>query len=127
MSLSIGVHVYRKLSGSPELVKLVANKIYPLSTKTSSSFPFVIYKRSSLSAEYTKDGCEGDAVTVEIAVASDNYLNSVTIAEEVRKALENKRGRYDDFDVIDARLVSADEDFIEDTFIQHLVFSFKTE
>lgn len=127
MSLLIGAHVYKKLIGSPGLVKLVADKIYPLSTKINSSFPFVIYKRSSLSAEYTKDGREGDAVTVEIAVASDNYLNSVTIAEEVRKALENKRGRYDDFDVIDARLVSADEDFIEDTFIQHLVFSFKTE
>lgn len=127
MSLSIGAHVYRKLSGSPELVKLVANKIYPLSTKANSSFPFVIYRRSFLAAAYTKDGYYEDAVTVEIAVASDNYLNSVTIAEEVRKALENKRGRYDDFDVIDARLVSADEDFIEDTFIQHLVFSFKTE
>ena len=89
---------------------------------------FVIYKRSSLVPEYTKDRYgTGDAVSVEIAVASDNYLNSITIAEEVRKALENKRGSYDSFDVIDAKLMSADEDFIEDTFIQRLVFSFKTE
>jgi len=54
-------------------------------------------------------------------------LNSVTIAEEVRKSLENKRGSYDNFDVIDSKLISADEDFIEDTFIQRLMFSFKTE
>lgn len=88
----------------------------------------MIYKRNSLTPEYTKDRYgTGDTVSVEIVVASDNYLNSVTIAEEVRKSLENKRGSYDNFDVIDSKLISANEDFIEDTFIQSLVFSFKTE
>ncbi|WP_308744819.1 DUF3168 domain-containing protein [uncultured Bacteroides sp.] len=128
MSLSIGAHVYKRLSDSTELAKLVSDKIYAISTKTETSFPFVIYKRSSLVPEYTKDRYgTGDTVSVEVVVASDNYLNAVTIAEEVRKALENKRGQYDNFNVIDANLMSADEDFIEDTFIQHLVFSFKTE
>lgn len=88
----------------------------------------MIYRHGSLTPEYTKDRYgTGDTVSVEVVVASDNYLNSVTIAEEVRKSLENRRGSYDDFDVIDAKLLSADEDFIEDTFIQRLVFSFKTE
>ena len=66
MSLSIGAHVYKKLSDSTELAKLVTDKIYAISTKTETSFPFVIYKR--------------DTVSVEIVVASYNYLNSVTIA-----------------------------------------------
>ena len=111
MSLSIGAHVYKKLSDSTELAKLVSDKIYAISTKTETSFPFVIYKRNSLTPEYTKDRYgTGDTVSVEIVVASDNYLNSVTIA-----------------DVIDSKLISANEDFIEDTFIQSLVFSFKTE
>lgn len=127
MSLSIGAHVYKKLSDSTELAKLVTDKIYAISTKTETSFPFVIYKRNSLTPEYAKYNTTGDTVSVEIVVASDNYLNSVTIAEEVRKSLENKRGSYDNFDVIDSKLISADEDFIEDTFIQRLVFSFKTE
>ena len=128
MSLSIGAHVYKKLSDSTELAKLISDKIYAISTKTEISFPFVIYRRNSLVPEYTKDRYgTGDTVSVEVAVASDNYLNSVTIAEEVRKALENKRGQYDNFNVIDAKLMSADEDFIEDTFIQRLVFSFNTE
>lgn len=128
MSLSIGAHVYKKLSDSTELAKLISDKIYAISTKTEISFPFVIYRRNSLIPEYTKDRYgTGDTVSVEVAVASDNYLNSVTIAEEVRKALENKRGQYDNFNVIDAKLISANEDFIEDTFIQSLVFSFKTE
>jgi hypothetical protein len=128
MSLSIGEHIYKQLSNSTELTKLVSDKIYAISTKTETSFPFVIYKRGSLTPEYTKDRYgTGDTVSVEVVVASDNYSNSVTIAEEVRKSLETKRGSYNDFDVIDAKLMSADEDFIEDTFIQRLVFSFKTE
>ena len=128
MRLSIGAHVYKKISNSTELVKVISDKIYAISTKTEISFPFVIYRRNSLVPEYTKDRYgTGDTVSVEVAVASDNYLNSVTIAEEVRKALENKRGQYDNFNVIDAKLISANEDFIEDTFIQSLVFSFKTE
>ena len=128
MSLSIGAHVYKKLSDSTELVKLISDKIYAISTKTEISFPFVIYRRNSLVPEYTRDRYgTGDTVSVEVALASDDYLNSVTIAEEVRKALENKRGQYDNFNVIDAKLISANEDFIEDTFIQSLVFSFKTE
>ena len=128
MSLSIGAHVYKKLCDSTELTELVSDKIYAISTKTETSFPFVIYRHGSLTPEYTKDRYgTGDTISVEVVVASDNYLNSVTIAEEVRKSLENRRGSYDDFDVIDAKLLSADEDFIEDTFIQRLVFSFKTE
>ena len=128
MSLSIGAHLYKKLGESVELTELVKDKIYAISTKTSTTFPFVIFKRNSLTPNYTKDRHDtGDNVTVEIAVVSDNYLSSVTIAEEVRKALEKKIGSYDGFDVIDAKLMSADEDFIEDTFIQRLVFSFETE
>ena len=55
MSLSIGAHVYKKLSDSTELAKLISDKIYAISTKTEISFPFVIYRRNSLVPEYTKD------------------------------------------------------------------------
>lgn len=50
MSLSIGAHVYKRLSDSTELAKLVSDKIYAISTKTETSFPFVIYKRQLLNA-----------------------------------------------------------------------------
>ena len=70
MSLSIGAHVYKKLSDSTELVKLISDKIYAISTKTEISFPFVIYRRNSLVPEYTKDRYgTGDTVSVEVAVA----------------------------------------------------------
>lgn len=128
MSLLISEHVSSKLSGSSELTELVSDKIYPISTISAISFPFVVYKRNSLTPNYTKDRYStGDSLTVEIVVVSNNYLNSIKVASKIRKALEGKRGSYEDFDVIDAKLVSADEDFIEETFIQRLIFSFETE
>lgn len=127
MSLSIGKHIYKLLTESEKLNRMVGNRIFADSTKTETVFPFVLYKRNSLTPAYTKDRYGiGDAVTVEIVVASDKYLISVDIIEEVRKALERKRGVYDNFKVVDAKLIGANEDFIEDTFIQSLTFSIDT-
>lgn len=128
MSLSISKHIYAKLSESEALKPLVGDKIFAISTKEATTFPFVVYKRNSLTPAYTKDRYDtGDNATVEVVVVSDNYFESVEIAEVIRLTLENKRGKYDSFNVTGARLDSADEDFIDDTFIQRLAFSFDTE
>lgn len=52
MSLSIGAHVYKKLSDSNRVGKIGFNdKIYAyIQSKTETSFPFVIYKRQLLNA-----------------------------------------------------------------------------
>nr|WP_302830101.1 DUF3168 domain-containing protein [uncultured Bacteroides sp.] len=128
MSISIGIHIYEKLKKSAELTKLVGEKIYPLSTKKQTTFPFIIYSRTGLTPNETKDRYgTGDNVSVEVVVADSNYLNSISIAETVRVALEHKKGKYGTFDVIDAKLMACDEVFIEETYIQRLTFSFETE
>lgn len=128
MSLSIGVHISKRLTASPELQKLVGDRVFPISTKSETSFPFVIYKRGSLETNSTKDGYNlGDKVTAEIVVLDENYSSTVEIAEAIRAALERKKGEYDRFNVIGAKLISADEDFIEDTFVQRLTFLFETD
>lgn len=128
MSLSIGAHIFESLSTSDALTRLVGAKIYPLSTKKHTTFPFIIYKRTGLTPNDTKDRYgSGDNVGVEVIVADDDYTNSINIAEAVRAALEHKGGDYDTFTVTDARLAACDEDFIEETYIQRLTFSFETE
>ena len=112
MSLSIGVHILQKLSASQELIFAVGEKIFPIVATHETTFPFIIYKRGSLTPGYTKDRYS----------TGDN-----TTAELVRSALENKGGEYNSFSVVDAKVISADEDFIEDTFIQRITFSFETE
>ena len=124
MSLSIGVHIYEKLTSSASLKELVGDKIFPVSTQQATTFPFILYKRNSLVPNVTKDRyATGDNVEVEIVVADSNYMRSVTIAEKVRSLIDRKSGKYKTFSVVDAGLISTDED----TFIQRLTFSFETE
>lgn len=128
MSISIGVHIYEKLSSSASLKELVGDKIFPISTKQATTFPFILYKRSSLTPNSTKDRYGvGDNVGLEIIIADSDYMRSVVIAEEVRLLIDGKTGKYKVFSVTDARLVATDETFAEDTFIQRLTFSFETE
>lgn len=128
MSISIGTHIYDKLLSSTSLRRLVRDKIFPVSTLRATTFPFILYKRNSLTPNSTKDRYDtGDNVEVEIVVADCNYSRSVIIAEHVRDLIDKKSGEYKHFSVVDARLISTDETFSEDTFIQRLTFSFETE
>lgn len=128
MSISIGVHIYEKLTSSDELKKLVGNKIFPVSTIRETTFPFILYKRNSLVPNSTKDRYStGDNVEVEIIVADCNYTQSVVIAEYIRNLIDKQEGVYKRFSVVDANFISTDEAFTEDTFIQRLTFSFETE
>ena len=128
MSISISKHICAKLSNSAELKALVSDRIYAISTKSETFFPFIIYKRSALTPSGSKDRFSTtDCVTVDVVVADSNYSRSIEIAELVRSIIGGKRGKYDTFEVNGCRLVSADEDFIEDTFIQRLTFSFETD
>lgn len=128
MSLSIGVHIYEKLKASARLTQLVGDKFYPLSTKEQTTFPFIVYNCTDLTPNETKDRYgTGDNVIVEIVVADSGYIGSIDVAEAVRAALEHKCGEYASFSVIDAKFISGGGAFIEETYIQRLIFSFETE
>lgn len=128
MSISIGSHIYDRLSSSASLKRLVKDKIFPISTLRDTTFPFILYKRNSLTPNSTKDRYStGDNVEVEIIVADCNYARSVVIAEHIRDLIDKKEGVYKRFSVVDANFISTDEEFSEDTFIQRLTFSFETE
>ena len=118
----------QRLSNSKELHAMVGEKIFPIAATHETTFPFIIYKRGSLTPGYTKDRyATGDNTTAEVIVASDKYADSVKAIELVRSALENQGGEYDEFTVIDAKVISSDEDFIEETFVQRITLSFETE
>ena len=125
MSLSISQHIYAVLSASDELRSYVGDKIFPISSAQTTTFPFVLYKRMGFELESNKD-YEEDTVQVCVSVASNEYKESVAIAEIIRQTLDNKTAEYGTFEVDDATLVDADEDFIEDTYIQKLFFNFNT-
>lgn len=127
MSLQIGKAIYELLSGNTDIAAKISNKIFPLIATNNTSFPFIIYKRTNIIPAYTKDRFSAnDTLMMDVVIASDKYNEAIELADLVRKTLEGKRGTFANIQVDDIRLVSADEDYNEDTYIQQLTFKIIT-
>lgn len=118
-SLEVGKQIYSLLNGDSRLTNLVENKIYPIIVEKETNYPFIVYKRSNVIPEYTKDFHLKDNVIIDIICVSNDYANGIEIAEIVRDILEDKRTN----DIQSIRLESADEDYIDDAFVQTLSFN----
>ena len=118
-SLKVGKEIYSHLKENKSLTDIVGNKIYPIIVEKDTNYPFIVYKRSNVIPDYTKDYHFKDYVIVDIICVSNHYVESVEIASLVRQSLEDKRIG----DINSIRLESADEDFIDDAYIQTLTFN----
>ena len=118
-SLKVGKEIYSHLKENKSLTDIVGNKIYPIIVEKDTNYPFIVYKRSNVIPEYTKDYHFKDFVIVDIICVSNHYVESVEIATLVRESLEDKK--YGD--IVSIRLESADEDFVDDAYIQTLTFN----
>lgn len=122
MSLQIGKAIYNILSNDKNITNRVGKKIYPLIADVDTTFPFIIYKRTGIIPADSKDRfIYSEEVYVEVVIASDKYNESIEIADLVRSTLTT--GKYNEIKGI--QITDADEDYIEDTFIQNLTFKIK--
>lgn len=125
MSLQVGKAIYTLLSSNQQLVSMVDGNIFPLIAEINTTFPFIVYKREAVTPQYTKDYWTSDEVMINVMVASNDYVESIEIADLVRQSLDQKQGEYSGIKIRDLRLIQADEDFIDDTYIQYLTFKIK--
>ena len=124
MNLQVGKAIFSILSNDADLVEKVENKIYPLIADVNTTFPFIVYRRNGIEPLNSKDRFTINSTTyISIVVASDKYDESIEIAERIIKALS--KGTYQG--IMDISLVDADEDYIDDTFIQTLTYNIKTD
>lgn len=124
MNLQVGKAIFSILSNDADLVEKVGNKIYPLIADVNTTFPFIVYRRNGIEPLNSKDRFTINTTTyISIVVASDKYDESIEIAERIIKALS--KGTYQG--IMDISLVDADEDYIDDTFIQTLTYNIKTD
>lgn len=120
-SISVNKHIYNLLINDEILNGLVGKKIYPIVAEETVSYPFILFTKESALANYTKDLLMYDTVTISIAIAATNYIQTVEIAERVRQILENRRDDY----FYNILFDEVTEDFVEDAYIQTLKFSSK--
>ena len=88
-----------------------------------NKFPFVSYVHGEIIPQYTKDSTAYDEVDVLFAVVSDDYEQTIDIATEIRSLLENKEYHKEDVDIPLIRVKSISEDYIDNAFIQMIVFN----
>ena len=124
-ALSINKYINKFLTESETVTTLVSvQNIRPL-ILAPTIFPYVSFMHGNISSSYTKDGWSEDSTEVTIIAVSDDYSQTVDIAEAVRDLLDNKTYRDDDIFISEMRLSGATEDQIENVFVQRLSFTVK--
>lgn len=101
--------------------KLVERKIYPLVAPKDTNGDFVVYKRDKYSRDSTKMGVYQETSDVIYSVVSNNYNNSVAIADAIKEALHGKFPSHN----FEAYFEDSEEDFVDGKFIQLLLFQIK--
>ena len=123
-SISIGKILKKIFCENEELTQLVEPKNIVSMVLQPTNFPFISFRRNSTEFLYNKDSRTEDKVSVDIICVSNNYAQSVEIAECVRNILEyhvykdTNEGILIDYMV----LTDASEDTLNDAIVQTLTF-----
>lgn len=120
-TLNIGKYIYSTLNGSDS----ISCRVYPLVADNDAEYPFIVYKRTNLVSDSTKDGLTEDDITVEIVVVSDSYSVGLDIATNVRNLLEREPVIFDDLSINDTTLIFATEEYSNNSYVQRMQFNFK--
>ncbi len=120
-ALNILHNIYNILHSNEDVNKLIGNDIYIQIAEENTTFPFIVLKRENLQTDYVKNNVAVDNVDISVNIAATTYRESIDIAEAVRNVLVN----YSDTNIQQCRMISATEDFVENTYIQQLNFSLK--
>lgn len=120
-AISVNKHIYSLLKEDESLIELVGEKIYPIVAEETVTYPFVIFTKESVNGNYTKDLLLFDTAIISVAIAANNYFETVKIAERVRAILENHIDSY----FYNILLDNVTEEYLEDAFVQQLQFSAK--
>lgn len=131
-SLLINKYILSFLENSELVTDIIGDdqhKIFPLLQPDSLSFPYIVFQRSSVYPQYTKDLYVGagfgwtNTVNVIIKCISDDYVTSLELANAVRNTLEGKIYKDADICIDPIQLSSATEYTLEnEAFVQDLTF-----
>lgn len=114
-TLNIGSFISSRLTN-------IGVKVYPIIADNDAKSTFIVYRRNGLSSNLCKDGIYQETASVEITIVSPTYSTSIDTATKVRRAIERYRGTYDDYNIDDIFLTFADEQYIQNQYIQKLTF-----
>ena len=127
--IKVNKYIKKILSEDEELTKIVAVKNIKAMVLQPTQYPFISFKRKSLEVEYTKDIPTEDKVMVEIICVSNDYTQTIDMAQRVRDILDfhvYKDSKEKVF-ISQIRMFDVEEDTVEDAFVQTLTFEFRIQ
>ena len=114
------------LLDNKELMKVVKpTSIFPIVANANTKYPYIVMQRTGIRASYSKAGITEDNVTLEIITISNDYSQSIDIAQLIRETIDGKRYRSDEIEIDDIEVESITEEFVDNAYLQRLVFSMK--
>ena len=127
-SILVSNLVLKLLERNEALNNYIHGRVFPIVADLGTEFPYVAYSRTYITPIYTKDYYTEDSVGVEIIGASQDYLESLEIANIIREQFECKKlSLDDDITIYQAILTSVTEAYDDqaNAYIQKLSFDFK--
>lgn len=114
-----------KLLSVDSIKSVVNNKVYPLIASLNTTFPYIVFQRTSTPFS-NKDNVYQDSINIEIIAVSDNYDKSVELTELIRNELEGKRNiTVEEFRIASIKLIDTSESYSNDAYLQSLTFNFR--
>ena len=123
-TIQIGKVINALLNADRALSEMIGSRVFPIVSKEGTQYPFVVYRRNSVTPTYCKDGLASETASVDIVIASNTYTNSIEVADRVRAAIDKRACVFQDTTVSNIEMTTAEEDFVDDTYIQTLNFNF---
>lgn len=120
---AIGSDVRTILLADTAITTYVGSNIYPLVIPEGVDGDCIVYSRQHYSKKSVKMGVWEDDCTLAITIISDNYDNSVALAEAVDNALTGTH-KFEDVK-LQFDLADSSETFEDFKYIQILMFSIK--
>jgi hypothetical protein len=103
----------RALLVAPSVAILVARKIYALMAPQSATYPFVVYRRTSIDREQTLGLPMGvPSVSIEYQVFGGSYEQAREVADAVRATLDGYGGSALGCTVSQTSLEAESDDFV---------------
>ena len=112
-NFKIGSEIRNVILSSTTVKNAVDTKVFPLIANAGTTFPFIVYRRSSYSPKSDKDVLN-ETVYIEIAIICNNYEQSVSIANDVADVLL----AYESDTIEEIKVTNISEEFISNSFVQ---------
>lgn len=117
--------IYKILTDNEEIKKAVGNNIYPVVAPINTKNPYIVFKRQ-ISVQNDNKDSRYSMVSIEINVYSNNYQQSISVAEMVKNTLEDVYNKeVEGYKIKYIVSTSIDEDYNEDYYSQTMYFDAK--